>query len=710
MARKLYSTYVQEGSDLLLPVLADFVEKRMKATYRSAWWKEILSIFYNSEPALPTTGSDEELVDSLDLAKCLKTMSWRWKEAFDTFFGSESKTCCNYVHELLGVRNGNSKAHVGRKDVSQEDAERALDTMVRLCKHIDDETANKIKEIYKIVRNGGDAFYVASGPTPIDVPTIGEVADLPKESVNNLMDLIGTELVKKTTLTKKLTIGGETRSYPIYKVSLDKLFYNDQNDRVATWFSRYCAENGIDSLSKLNREEYNSIVEEFIVESNPDAIKKTQKNIYRFGQREPGVTLADGRIVDGNRRYTCLRRIARETIDEVYFETVLLDADIEADKKKIKMLELAIQHGEEKKVDYDLIDYAIGTYNDVVQNPLLTIEEYASCAEEPVTEVQKRIEIAKIIVEFVGYVKLPQQYYIAREYQVYSVFDEMLPIFNKLGVDEQNQLKQIVFNNVLLQANKDQRKFIRDIKSLVGNNDYQAYFNDQKEINDLIHAKFDTFVVSGKADLDKFSSENAIIREKLRESIDNSLQQSKDKKTILKPIENVSKSVSLMVDVDEDVFNKMNSEEKEDLMDGINRLSNVIEEYSTKLGKDSSNKKYFKKTFKLAKSRILNPTIICKSVGTNITSKEISLEFSAIKENEKQNDYCELSMSFIDEFNEVVSDTCVQLIRVGESCSCEFKLLDNDYSETEMIYLVVQSTKDEEDEAIRVIPFEVDIY
>lgn len=708
MAKKLYSAYVQEGSDILLPVLADFIGKNMKATYRSKWWDEILSIFYDREPALPTTGSDEELLDSLDFARCIKIMQWRWKEAFSDHFGSESKNCSNYVHELLGVRN--SKAHIGRKDIEQGDAERALDTMIRLCIHIDADAANKIKEVYRIVRNGGDEFFVASGPAPIDIPTSIESADLPAGSVKNLTDLIGTELVKKTTLTKKLTIGGETRSYPIYKVSLDKLFYNDQNDRVATWFSRYCAEKGIDSLSKLSREEYNSIVEEFVVESNPDAIKKTQKNIMRYGQREPGVTLSDGRIVDGNRRYTCLRRISRETTDELFFETVLLDADLEADKKKIKMLELAIQHGEEKKVDYDLIDYAIGTYNDVVQNPLLTIEEYASCAEEPISEVQKRIEIAKVIVEFVEYVRLPKQYYIAREYQVYSVFDEMLPILNKLGVEEQQQLKQIVFNNVLLQANRDQRKFIRDIKSLVSGNEYQAYFDEQREINTLIHEKFDTFEVTSKVDLDSFANINAIIKEKLRNSIDRCLQLSKDKKTLLKPIENVTKSVSLMAEVDEGVFGKMNAEEKEDLLDGITRLSNVIDEYSSKLGTDANGKAYIAKPYKIAKSRPIDPIIFCKSIGTTITSTKITLQMTAIKEMETQNDYCEVSFVFINENYEIVSNSCVQLIKTNEECSIEINLNDNDYSETEKIYLVIQSTKDEEDLALRIIPFEVDIY
>ena len=67
--------------------------------------------------------------------------------------------------------------------------------------------------------------------------------------------------------------------YPVYQVRLDALFYNDQNDRIATWISRYESENGKESLSDLNVEIYNRIIENFITESNPEAIQKTQKNI-----------------------------------------------------------------------------------------------------------------------------------------------------------------------------------------------------------------------------------------------------------------------------------------------------------------------------------------------------------------------------------------------------------------------------------------------
>lgn len=63
---------------------------------------------------------------------------------------------------------------------------------------------------------------------------------------------------------------------------------------------------------------------------------------------------------------------------------------------------MAIQHGEEKKVDYDLIDYAVGTYRDVIQTKLLSVEEYAASTNESAADVRKRIEIAGIISEFLS--------------------------------------------------------------------------------------------------------------------------------------------------------------------------------------------------------------------------------------------------------------------------------------------------------------------
>ena len=55
----------------------------------------------------------------------------------------------------------------------------------------------------------------------------------------NLLEIYDDTIVAKTNLSRKLTLGGITKAYPVYKVRLDQLFYNDQNDRIATWITQY---------------------------------------------------------------------------------------------------------------------------------------------------------------------------------------------------------------------------------------------------------------------------------------------------------------------------------------------------------------------------------------------------------------------------------------------------------------------------------------
>ena len=163
------------------------------------------------------------------------------------------------------------------------------------------------------------------------------------------MNLLENGLVEKfifkTENKKRLVIENISKDYPVYRIRLDKLFYNDQNDRISTWISEYKMKNNIDKIDYSDRESYNKIIHGFITDSNSDAMKKTQQNIEAIGQIEAGVVLADGRIIDGNRRFTCLRNIQEKNKEVQYFEAVILDYSIEHNEKQIKMLELMLQHG-----------------------------------------------------------------------------------------------------------------------------------------------------------------------------------------------------------------------------------------------------------------------------------------------------------------------------------------------------------------------------
>ena len=60
--------------------------------------------------------------------------------------------------------------------------------------------------------------------------------------MNLLKEGITKQAVIKTAQTRKLTVDGLAKAYPVYKVRLDWLFYNDQNDlmkKKESQFRRY---------------------------------------------------------------------------------------------------------------------------------------------------------------------------------------------------------------------------------------------------------------------------------------------------------------------------------------------------------------------------------------------------------------------------------------------------------------------------------------
>ena len=395
--------------------------------------------------------------------------------------------------------------------------------------------------------------------------------------MNLLKEGIEQRAVEKTAMTRKVTLDGITKPYPVYRVKLDWLFYNDQNDRIATWISQYKAQNGGKTPDPAEREAYNEIIEKFIVESNPEAIKKTQANIGLVDQREPGVVLADGRIIDGNRRFTCLRRLSKNSEKYGWFETVILDRNVEHNAKQIKMLELSIQHGEESKVDYNPIDRLVGIYNDIVRTFLLTEEEYARSTNESLSTVRQRVEVAKLMVEFLEFINAPEQYHIARDLQVSFPLEELVKLLKKCRTeDEQEDLKISVFNNILMQTTTDMGRFIRNFKAVIGTDYQEEFLEEQKE---LAAQTLETLPPVGQMS-------TAIIRESIRTNEDLHQQMERSVEKVMtkvkkneahnRPIQLAEKATTFLESMDQNVLLKMNDSELHRLARQLDRLEEII--------------------------------------------------------------------------------------------------------------------------------------
>ena len=141
---------VQNGFRILLPDMAGYICRELSRVYKNSWWQEVLTAL-SDQYDLPSSGEYAELQDSLDVANCLRLIDRRWNDVFRSKLSKDYRT---WATELMGVRN--KVAHLGMQDIAQADAERALDTMARLCDGFDSDGAEEIRALYRKLRYGSE--------------------------------------------------------------------------------------------------------------------------------------------------------------------------------------------------------------------------------------------------------------------------------------------------------------------------------------------------------------------------------------------------------------------------------------------------------------------------------------------------------------------------------------------------------------------------
>ena len=142
---------VTEGFRILTTVLAPYVATELRGQFSGQWWTQgVLSVLYESQRRdLPASGEDEELTAKLDVARCLLLMDLRWNDLFRLQFSRDHRT---WIKELISTRN--KWAHSGPVDWTDEDAWRALDTMIRLVGQLDPQATQRIRALARTVRLG----------------------------------------------------------------------------------------------------------------------------------------------------------------------------------------------------------------------------------------------------------------------------------------------------------------------------------------------------------------------------------------------------------------------------------------------------------------------------------------------------------------------------------------------------------------------------
>lgn len=318
----------------------------------------------------------------------------------------------------------------------------------------------------------------------------------------SLQKLVENGEIKATGAKQKLPIkleGLNDETLAVYRIPLKYLYYNNENGRIRANISSI-KDRKQPAYSSEDNDAYNQQIENLVYNSNKTKLNKTKKDIQSKGQLVFGYVLDDGRVIDGNRRFTALRKIESETQVAQYFEAVILPVNYEqrADKELVKRLELALQMGIESKVDYDPTDAAVDVYQTVEVDKLMNIGDYALNANLKKNEVQRRLDTVFLIRDFLEAINADQNnYQIIKDLNVYNPLYELSKVFKKMyprgGVELENT-KEAAFTYLqyLTVTGGDivrlTRAYIKQILSSSANSEFNDELSDTVQV---IQDKFD---------------------------------------------------------------------------------------------------------------------------------------------------------------------------------------------------------------------------
>lgn len=379
--------------------------------------------------------------------------------------------------------------------------------------------------------------------------------------------------VRETDNVSSVYLDGHNVSKKVYEVRVDKLRYNAQNGRIATFMSRYRAEHG--ELPEGD-EATNDVIEQMIEADGKQALSKTKFDIKMKGQQEVALILSNGMVVDGNRRFTCLRKLSREE-NSLRFLRCFIFPDT-YDVRAIKLLELDVQMGKDEKKGYDPISALVDIKRSVLENHEVTEDEYAEHAG--MTKAQMRSSIAQItlIDEFLETIDAPGAYHIAQDLKIQ---DPILSLSRRLkkckNEDEREDLKQVVFANLMLLDEGDRARDVRGTMDqfLESRKAGGSYATEQMDIVDKVYDKLEERD-EGTPMTTEFIRDNLLgdedLKRDLKVSHDKERLRTANKKIKEDQVAGVTEALDSLRDVDTNLLDKLSSDQLAEMLDALDEV------------------------------------------------------------------------------------------------------------------------------------------
>ena len=280
----------------------------------------------------------------------------------------------------------------------------------------------------------------------------------------------------KKGLPKRLVIDGQTKEYDSYLIPIEMLYYNNLNGRIATYIEEYNDKADNEDLNVLIQndvEKYNDLIAGFIKKSSNDnekSFQTTKKDIQMKGQQNPGVILSDGRIIDGNRRFTAIRELLKDTGDLRfnYFEAVYLEAPAENDVdgwKRIKALELWLQFNVDEKKEYNKIDFLVSFYRDTIdpETKMFDKKQYIYTSGITPNEYEKDVNIINAMLDYLEWRNKPKAFYILKNEKLDGPIEEIARFRKKMSEEEWNSKKDYIYHYMTHVQSGDRTRDVRDL-------------------------------------------------------------------------------------------------------------------------------------------------------------------------------------------------------------------------------------------------------
>lgn len=412
----------------------------------------------------------------------------------------------------------------------------------------------------------------------------------------NLLELVEQGIVKPGGHHLNVPIkkaNGNNYDGKTYMIPLDYLYYNDQNGRIGVSLSEYESVNG--KLHAGHNEEYNSAVQTMLVEGGGEKSKKDMQVLTRDmaikGQQEAGYVLLDGRVIDGNRRFTAKRILEQDpsVSEPQFYEAVILDdlsMQNQTDQKLIKSLELQIQFGKLDKVDYDPIDRSIDAYKTINVNNIMNAKDYAEYAGLKISEVNKRLLEAELIVKFLEFSNAaPDNYSLAKQLDLDGPLQDLVPQYKKFKNNENaDQLLNSLFTKILqLRASKEDFKaeYRQIVKNIIGTRKEEEFIEDMEDATDTVVDALDSKeVVKSNIDLfDTLNNKETVSALSEVQTISNRHSETaKNQKERDMPAKLVNRAINTLSSIDIQAIESLSIDDNEELQRSLDKLQAIIDD------------------------------------------------------------------------------------------------------------------------------------